>query len=80
MYKNNSAPWNNTVLWHYLGTKCLDLGVKIIVPQGINQGNTVYFRSHDHYGGPVNQVDILLKCFSDTVLKVANTPICFCLY
>ena len=24
MYKNSSAPSINTVLWHYLGTKCLD--------------------------------------------------------
>ena len=24
MYKNSSAPSNNTALWHYLGTKHLD--------------------------------------------------------
>ena len=24
MYKNSSAPSNNTTLWHYLGTKHLD--------------------------------------------------------
>ena len=25
MHKNSSAPSKNTTLWHYLGTKCLDL-------------------------------------------------------
>ena len=24
MYKNSSTPWNNTILWHYLGMKHLD--------------------------------------------------------
>ena len=31
MHTNSSAPLNNTALWYYLGTKHLNLGIKIIV-------------------------------------------------
>ena len=42
MYKNSSAPLNNTALWHYLGTKHLDFRHENNrTPGGINQGNTV---------------------------------------
>ena len=42
MYKNSSAPLNNTALWHYLSTKQLDFRRENNnTPRGINQGNTV---------------------------------------
>ena len=35
MYKNSSAPLNNAILWHYLGTKCLNFKRENISTPGI---------------------------------------------
>ena len=40
MYKNSSAPLNNTALWHYLGTKYLDFRHENNSTPG-NKGNMI---------------------------------------
>ena len=62
MYKNSSTPWNNTILWYYLGMKRLDIRRKNNSTPGVLIKNTVKVIIYFPVNGQVKEatLDILL--------------------